>query len=85
LAPGTHLTAKALASRTPVLPSYLFCCKFAGSIFWSRNLLRGRWVARWFDFKPIWVNFGRSLIGRRWYILWPFGLFYGHLAYFMAF
>jgi hypothetical protein len=31
---------------------------------------------------PIWVNFGGSCNGRCWYILWPFGLFYGHFALF---
>jgi hypothetical protein len=44
-------------------------------------------VARWFVFKPkipIWVNFGGSCNGSCWYILWPFGLFYGHLVYFVA-
>jgi hypothetical protein len=44
-------------------------------------------VARWHIFKPkipIWVNFGRSCNGRCWYILCPFGLFYGHLWYFVA-
>jgi hypothetical protein len=44
-------------------------------------------VARWFIFRPkivIWVHFGGSCNGRRcWCILWPFGLFYGHLIYFM--
>jgi hypothetical protein len=37
-------------------------------------------------FKPkiqIWVNFGGSCNGICWYILWTFGLFYGHLIYFM--
>jgi hypothetical protein len=29
----------------------------------------------------IWVNFGGPLIG---YILWPFGIFYRHLGYFMT-
>jgi hypothetical protein len=29
----------------------------------------------------IWVNFGGSCNRRYWYILWPFGLFYGHLVY----
>jgi hypothetical protein len=33
---------------------------------------------------PIWVNFGGSSNGRCWYILCPFGQFYGHLAYSMA-
>jgi hypothetical protein len=46
-------------------------------------------VARWwFVFKPkipIWVNFGGSCSGRRWYILWPLVyIFYGHLVYFVA-
>jgi hypothetical protein len=42
-------------------------------------------VARWFIFKPkipIWVNFGGPYIGKCLYILWPFGIFYGHLGYF---
>jgi hypothetical protein len=30
-------------------------------------------------------NFGWCCDGRRWYILWPFGLFYCHLAYCKAF
>jgi hypothetical protein len=45
------------------------------------------WVARWFVFKPkipVWVNFGGCCDGR-WNILLPFGLFYGHLAYFTTF
>jgi hypothetical protein len=29
----------------------------------------------------IWVILGGSCNGRCWYILWPFGLFYGHLVY----
>jgi hypothetical protein len=33
---------------------------------------------------PIWVNFGGSPHGRRWYILRLFGLFYGQLVYFKA-
>jgi hypothetical protein len=43
-------------------------------------------VARWFVFKPknqIWVNFGGSCNGRRWYILLTPGSFYGLLLYFM--
>jgi hypothetical protein len=28
------------------------------------------------------ANFGGSCNGRCWYILWTFGLFYGHLVYF---
>jgi hypothetical protein len=38
-------------------------------------------VARWFFFEPkipIWVNFGGSWNRKSLYILWPFGLFYGH-------
>jgi hypothetical protein len=44
-------------------------------------------VARWFLFEPkisIWVNFGRSCNRRCWYVLWPFGIFYRHLGYFMT-
>jgi hypothetical protein len=36
-------------------------------------------VARWHIFKPnvkMWVNFGGTLKGRCWYILWPFGIFF---------
>jgi hypothetical protein len=43
--------------------------------------------ARWFVFKPkipIWINLGGSCNGKFWNILCPFGLFYGHLKYFMA-
>jgi hypothetical protein len=41
-------------------------------------------VARWHIFKPkfpIWVNFGGPWVGKCWYILWPFGIFYGYLGY----
>jgi hypothetical protein len=44
-------------------------------------------VARWHIFKPkipIWVNFGGPWVGKCWYILWPFGIFYGYLGYFMT-
>jgi hypothetical protein len=44
-------------------------------------------VARWFLFKPkipIWVNFGEVWNGKCLYILWPFGIFYRHLGYFMT-
>jgi hypothetical protein len=43
---------------------------------WSR-------VARWFVFKqkiPILVKFGGPWNGNCCYILWPFGIFYGHLV-----
>jgi hypothetical protein len=30
------------------------------------------------------VNFGGPLNGKLWYIFWPFGIFYGHLEYFMG-
>jgi hypothetical protein len=33
---------------------------------------------------PIWVNFGGLWNGRAWYVLWPFGTYYGHLIHFMA-
>jgi hypothetical protein len=42
-------------------------------------------VARSYIFKPkisIWVVFGRSCNRRCWYILWPFGPFYGYWVYF---
>jgi hypothetical protein len=54
------------------------------NIYFAGVIIR---VARWFVFKPkipIWVNFGGSCYGKSWYILWPFGLFYGHWKYFMA-
>jgi hypothetical protein len=44
-------------------------------------------VARCHVFKPkilIWVNFGGTWNGRFWSILWPFGLFWGHLVYLMV-
>jgi hypothetical protein len=44
-------------------------------------------VARWFNFKPnilIWVNFEWPLIGKCLNMLWPNGIFYGHLGYFMT-
>jgi hypothetical protein len=44
-------------------------------------------VVRWIVFKPklpIWVNFIGSCNGSCCYILWPFGIFYGHLVYFVA-
>jgi hypothetical protein len=43
--------------------------------------------ARRYIFKPnppSWVNFAGSCNGICWYILWTFGLFYGHLVYFMV-
>jgi hypothetical protein len=33
---------------------------------------------------PIWVNFGRSCNVNSWYILWPLGIFYSYLVYFMV-
>jgi hypothetical protein len=33
---------------------------------------------------PILLYFGRLCNGTFWYILWPFGIFYGPLVYFMA-
>jgi hypothetical protein len=52
---------------------------------WTKNSHVSR-VARWYIFEPkeqIWVFFGGSCNGRCWYILWTFGLFYGHLVYLM--
>jgi hypothetical protein len=49
-----------------------------------RILLR---VARWFVFKPKmpnWENFSEPQIGKCWNILWPFGIFYGFLGYFVT-
>jgi hypothetical protein len=34
---------------------------------------------------PIWANLGGSCNGRGWYILWPFGIFYGTLVYYDPF
>jgi hypothetical protein len=44
-------------------------------------------VARWFLSKPkipIWVNLGGPLNAKCVYILWPFGIFYRNLGYFMT-
>jgi hypothetical protein len=44
-------------------------------------------VARWYVFNPkiqIWVNFRGSCNGKCWYILWPFGISYSHMVYFIA-
>jgi hypothetical protein len=57
-----------------------------GSILLPPHLLMIR-VARWFIFIskiPIWVNFGGPWNWKWWHILWPFGVFCGHLLYFMA-
>jgi hypothetical protein len=43
-------------------------------------------VARCYIFRPkiaVWINFGGPCNGRYSYISWTFGLFYGHLIYFM--
>jgi hypothetical protein len=55
--------------------------------FFLFQLIQTR-VAGWHIFKskiPIWVNFGGYCNGRFWYTLWPFGLLYGHLVYFVSF
>jgi hypothetical protein len=45
-------------------------------------------VARWYTYLqtkiPTWVTYGESCSGRCWYILWPFGIFYGELVYFVV-
>jgi hypothetical protein len=44
-------------------------------------------VARWCISKPkipIWVNIGGPCNGRCWFILRPFGKFYGHLVYMLV-
>jgi hypothetical protein len=56
------------------------------SLLWKVEL--GIRVARWFVFKQkiqIWVNFVGALEWKAlvWF-LWSFGIFYGHLLYFMA-
>jgi hypothetical protein len=41
-------------------------------------------VARWYIFKPkiqFWIIFGGSCNVIIWYILWIFGIFYGHFLY----
>jgi hypothetical protein len=46
----------------------------------------GHSVARWHIVKPkilIWLFARGTCNGRCWYILWPHGLFCGHLVYFM--
>jgi hypothetical protein len=58
------------AGTMTTLPSHL--CK----VGWHR-------VARWYIFIPkipFWVKFGGSCNGRCWYILRPFGKFYGQLV-----
>jgi hypothetical protein len=58
-----------------------FCC--CQTIFFGQDYR----VTRWFVFKPqipIWVNFGGPLNDKCCYILWSFGIFYGHLALCMA-
>jgi hypothetical protein len=45
-------------------------------------------VAGWDIFKskiPIWVHFVLFFDARCWYILWPFGIFYGNLVHFFPF
>jgi hypothetical protein len=57
--------------------------KFAQSSYQGCVFAR---VARWHIFKPkilIWVYYGGSCNGRYWYILWPFGIFYSHVVYFV--
>jgi hypothetical protein len=53
----------------------------------SRDISLRTRVARWYIFKPkiqIWVNFLGYCNGRCWYILCSFGVFYGHLPYFIV-
>jgi hypothetical protein len=52
----------------------------------SLLLVRVSRIARWFIFKPkiqIWVNFRGPCNRRPWFILCPFGIFYGPLIYFI--
>jgi hypothetical protein len=44
-------------------------------------------VARWHIFNPkilVWITFGGPKNGKGWYIIWPFGIYYGNLVDFMA-
>jgi hypothetical protein len=44
-------------------------------------------VAKWYLFTPkipIWINFGGPGDGKGLYILWPLGIYYGHLVYVLA-
>jgi hypothetical protein len=53
---------------------------------WIRNGSLTR-VARWYIFIPkipIWVNFGGPWNGKGWYVLCPFGIFYGQVVYVMV-
>jgi hypothetical protein len=53
----------------------------------SETVLLAR-VARWYIFIPIilnWEYLGRPWNVKCWYILWPFGIFYGRLEYFPDF
>jgi hypothetical protein len=60
------------------------CLDYPCVVFYQvKRSVFGIRVARWFVFEPkipIWINFGGPCDGRCWYILWPFGLFYGHLS-----
>jgi hypothetical protein len=56
-------------------------------ILWYVSQAKPSRVARWFVFKPkipIWVHFGGPQIRKGLYILWPFGIFYGDLGYYMT-
>jgi hypothetical protein len=71
---GTHLPKWVL--RVPDL--------YSSCTHW-RNILSTGFsrVAGWYIFKPkiqIWVKFGGPWNGKGLYILWPVGIFYGHLA-----
>jgi hypothetical protein len=55
-----------------------FCMLNWTIFFWcSTGLPDGLFSNKKFQ---IWVNFGGLLNGNCWYILWPFGIFYGHLV-----
>jgi hypothetical protein len=58
-------------------------------MFSMQSQSAGSRVARWFVFKPkipIWVNYGGPSIGKSIdvHMLLSFGIFYGHLGYFMT-
>jgi hypothetical protein len=67
-----------------------FCGLFVGTEFpmLCKDTLELAGLPDGIYFRPkitIWVNCRWSCNGRCWYVLWPFGLFYGHLVHFWLF
>jgi hypothetical protein len=71
-------------------PCTLKCCQDAK--LWLRTLSsgssmngkRGCQMVYFQTQSPKWLNFGGPQIGKFWYILWTFGIVFGHLGYFMT-